>query len=127
MDVTFCQWFPSASRTMILYMLFRQWKTRFFNGQNPVITAIVIALGTYCNLYFSADHAQQTIHGLLQAFSGSRFQASDQRYYQVASVGRITANNEACSYYAGSKCAKHLNQTYKGLQGEGVVDPGSVK
>ena len=81
----------------------------------------------YCNLYFSADHAQQTIHGLLQAFSGSRFQASDQRYYQVASVGRITANNEACSYYAGSKCAKHLNQTYKGLQGEGVVDPGSVK
>ena len=39
----------------------------------------------YCNLtsystkYFSADHAQQTIHGLLQAFSSSRFQASDQR------------------------------------------------
>ena len=33
----------------------------------------------YCNLYFSADHAQQTIHGPLQAFSSSRFQASDQR------------------------------------------------
>ena len=57
----------------------------------------------YCNLYFSADHAQQTIHGLLQAFNSSRFQASDQRYYQVASVGRITANNEACSYYAREK------------------------
>ena len=33
----------------------------------------------YCNLYFSADHAQQTIHGPLQAFSSSRFQASDHR------------------------------------------------
>ena len=35
----------------------------------------------YCKLllYFSADHAQKTIYGLLQAFSSSRFQASDQR------------------------------------------------
>ena len=83
---------------MILYMLFRQWKTRFFNGQTPVITALVIALGTYCNLYFSADHAQETIHGLLQAFSSSRFQASDQRKSREK-----TANNEACSYYAREK------------------------
>ena len=39
-----------------------------------------------------------------------------------------TANNEACSYYAREKvCETDLDQTYKGLQGEGVVDPGSVK
>ena len=68
------------------------------------------------------------MHGLLQAFSSSRFQASDERKYQVASVGRKTANNEACSYYAREKvCETDLDQTYKGLQGEGVVDPGSVK
>ena len=122
MDITFCQWFPSAPRTMVLYMLFRQWKTRFFNGQTPVITALVIALGTYCNLHFSADHAQETIHGPLQAFSSSQFQASDQRKYQKCQV-----SGEDGLIMLARKCAKHLNQTYKGLQGEGVVDPGSVK
>ena len=81
----------------------------------------------YCNLYFSADHAQQTIHGLLQAFSSSRFQASDQRLYQVASIGRRRQITKPVLIMLGRKCAKHLKQTYKGLQGEGVVDPASVK
>ena len=123
MDITFCQWFPSAPRAMILYMLFRQWKTRFFNGQTPVITALVIALGTYCNLYFSADHAQETIHGLLQAqFSSSRFPACDHRKYQKCQV-----SGEDGLIMLARNSAKHLNQTYKALQGVGVVDPGSVK
>ena len=87
----------------------------------------------YCNLtsystkYFSADHAQQTIHGLLQAFSSSRFQASDQSKYQVASVGRRRHITKPVLIMLARNSAKHLNQTYKALQGVGVVDPGSVK
>ena len=98
---------------------------RFFNGQTPVITALVIALGTATCIFPLT--AQQTIHGLLQAANSSRFQASDQRKYQVAIVGRRRQITKPVLIMLGRKCAKHLNQTYKGLQGEGVVDPGSVK
>ena len=56
----------------------------FCSASNSSLLALLIifgALSTYCKLllYFSADHAQKTIYGLLQAFSSSRFQASDQR------------------------------------------------
>ena len=63
----------------------------------------------YCNLllYFSADHAQKTIYGLLQAFSSSRFQASDQRRLLLNIKWQVSGENgksdEACSYYAREK------------------------
>ena len=60
------------------------------------ITALVIALGTVTCIFLLT--AQETIHGLLQAFSSSRFQASDQRKSREK-----TANKEACSYYAREK------------------------
>ena len=107
---------------MVLYMLRSTMKDEVFQWTNPCYHSTCYCTW-YCNLYFSADHAQETIHGLLQAFSSSRFQASDQRKCREK-----TANNEACSYYAREKvCETDLDQTYKGLQGEGVVDPGSVK
>ena len=66
----------------------------------------------YCNLYFSADHAQETIHGLLPAFSSSRFQASDQRKYQKCQV-----SGEEGLIMLGRKCAKliltKLTKAYK--------------
>ena len=63
----------------------------------------------YCNLllYFSADHAQKTIYGVLQAFSSCRFQASDQRRLLLNIKWQVSGENgksdEACSYYAREK------------------------
>ena len=35
MDITFCQWFPSAPRTMVLYMLRSTMKDEVFQWTNP--------------------------------------------------------------------------------------------
>ena len=82
MDITFCQWFPSVPWTMILYHALESstMKDEVFQWTKPCYHSSCYCTW-YCKLllYFSADHAQKTVYGLLQAFSSSRFQASDQR------------------------------------------------
>ena len=56
-------------------------KDEVFQWTKPCCHSSCYNCTWYCKLllYFSADHAKKTIYGLLQAFSSSRFQASDQR------------------------------------------------
>ena len=47
-----------------IYIPFRQWKTKSFLRQNPVIKELVMHLVLYIAIVFFSDQAQETIYGL---------------------------------------------------------------
>ena len=67
MDITFCQWFPSAPWTMISYMPFLlQWKMKFFvagddpNKQTRNETSRGVSYSGYIRDYFTGRQNKKT-------------------------------------------------------------------
>ena len=98
-DITFCQWFPSTPRTMILYMPFRQW-------QNPVITAIFIALGTVTCIFLLTMLNRQYMVPCKPLAAPDSKPLINANIYQVATVGRRRKITKPVLIMLGRKCAK---------------------